>query len=903
MSLVATLIKRRTFLTRMVLGWLASTSSTKIGAGLALAKSQLASKPQRNGVVFYVAPSGNNAWSGNQSTPNPTKTDGPFATLQRARDAIRELKRQQGDMLKQPVTVFVRAGTYFLDQPLLLQPEDSGTSECPVIFAAYPNENPLISGGKRITNWQKLDGNRWVAQLPEAKAGKWNFRLLRTNNEWAIRARYPKFEPKQPLTGGWLYAKWYGKPWEKGTFNTGVILNNVGDQLEWRLLIPAAGDYKVWVRYSHNLEASRDERATMRVGKSQPVRLNNLPSTGGKYQWTQAATVRLVAGEQALVWENSKDGTFDLDAFCLTDDSDWNPETSISIVSGWGKYELQSPKAGHHLLIVQAEACEKAVGKEVKVSKPDLPGVYDRILIDPETFPRFQNWDGAEVHIFPASGWLNTIVKVNGVDKEHHTLLVDCEQHIRPGNRFFIANVREALDSPGEWYLDQKAGELIYWPTQPDFPHVEVVAPTMDRLVVLQGDAQTGRFVEHIHFRGFSFTDTDYTLFDSIPDSLRSYLREEKEPPAQFRHPNTISNGYFTPADAAMWLIAARQCGVSDCNFLHLGGYAVRLEQRSSQNEMSRNTMAQLGQGGVVLLGSTDTQPFNNLIADNDIHDCGQIYKHVAGVYLTTGSDNRIVHNRIHGLPRYGISLKSYNHGNYSHNNIVEFNEIVNTNQETHDTGAIESYAPERKNSGNIIRFNLIRKAVGMSTNSEGEIMTPYNSAGIFLDSGSSGLTISGNIIVGPDIRVAVVLSNGKDNIFENNIFVNSVQHQIGLLQLDDYMKGNVFRHNIVVFDNPKADLWKSWAREWKRAPLAECDFNLYWHTGGLDLAQTEQVITPEGNFAKWQAAGFDRNSLIADPRFSNLAKGNFQLKPDSPAFQLGFKPIPIKRIATGSSL
>ncbi len=67
-------------------------------------------------IQFYVAPGGNDAWSGKTAAREGGRTNGPFATLLRARDAIRELKRSQGGVLRQPVTVMVRGGTYFLRQ-------------------------------------------------------------------------------------------------------------------------------------------------------------------------------------------------------------------------------------------------------------------------------------------------------------------------------------------------------------------------------------------------------------------------------------------------------------------------------------------------------------------------------------------------------------------------------------------------------------------------------------------------------------------------------------------------------------------------------------------------------------------------------------------------------------------
>src|SRR4029077_268850 len=60
--------------------------------------------------------------------------------------------------------VLVREGTYFLNEPLKLGHDDSGSAESPVIYAAYPGETPVISGGRPITDW-KVSGGRWTATL------------------------------------------------------------------------------------------------------------------------------------------------------------------------------------------------------------------------------------------------------------------------------------------------------------------------------------------------------------------------------------------------------------------------------------------------------------------------------------------------------------------------------------------------------------------------------------------------------------------------------------------------------------------------------------------------------------------------------------------------------------------
>jgi len=49
--------------------------------------------------------------------------------------------------------------------------------------------------------------------------------------------------------------------------------------------------------------------------------------------------------------------------------------------------------------------------------------------------------------------------------------------------------------------------------------------------------------------------------------------------------------------------------------------------------------------------------------------------------------------------------------------------------------------------------------------------------------------------------------------------------------------------------------------------------------------------------FAWWRSQGYDTHSIIADPLFVDVQNDDFRLKPESPAFKLGFKPIPQERI------
>ena len=155
------------------------------------------------GFRFYVA-----SWG---SDENPGTRDKPFATLKQARDAIRELKKKRGS-LKKPVTVIVREGTYYLNEPLVFEPEDSGTARAPITYKAYPGELVTISGGRKLKcKWKPYKNKIMMSELPEAKNGKLYFTQLFINGKRQIRARYPNYDPKNPLVHGKGYINAAGR--------------------------------------------------------------------------------------------------------------------------------------------------------------------------------------------------------------------------------------------------------------------------------------------------------------------------------------------------------------------------------------------------------------------------------------------------------------------------------------------------------------------------------------------------------------------------------------------------------------------------------------------------------------------------------------------------------------------
>ena len=115
---------------------------------------------------FFVSVEGSDSWSGTLAAANAQSNDGPFATLERARDAVRNFKEKTTS----DIEVLVREGTYYLRDTVVFGVKDSGKDEFSVTYAAYPDEKPVFSSGWEITGWKTVGGE--VPGLPEEAIGK-----------------------------------------------------------------------------------------------------------------------------------------------------------------------------------------------------------------------------------------------------------------------------------------------------------------------------------------------------------------------------------------------------------------------------------------------------------------------------------------------------------------------------------------------------------------------------------------------------------------------------------------------------------------------------------------------------------------------------------------------------------
>jgi hypothetical protein len=105
---------------------------------------------------YFVAPNGNDSWSGRLAVPNAGRTDGPFATLEHARDAVRAARQEAGTKGVGAATVQLRGGTYRVTRTFTLESRDGGTTAAPTVYRAYRNEEVRLVGGQEVAGWQPV---------------------------------------------------------------------------------------------------------------------------------------------------------------------------------------------------------------------------------------------------------------------------------------------------------------------------------------------------------------------------------------------------------------------------------------------------------------------------------------------------------------------------------------------------------------------------------------------------------------------------------------------------------------------------------------------------------------------------------------------------------------------------
>jgi parallel beta-helix repeat protein len=471
----------------------------------------------------------------------------------------------------------------------------------------------------------------------------------------------------------------------------------------------------------------------------------------------------------------------------------------------------------------------------------DIPGEDKRTLqVRPQDWRSWAKPEQLEVFVFPRYNWWNSRVRVQSVDATARkvTLSGDCAYAIRHGDRYFIQNALEELDTPGEWYADPTEKTLYFWPPAGTVPEdaTPVVAQTLLKIEAGAHD---------LVWSGFIMEASDSNAV-RLNDTARCVLKKN-------------------------WIRAVADWSASGISVT--GG---------SNNLLDHNRLEQIGGTAISLSGGdipTLTEA-NNTAQNNEISEFGIFFKQGVGIALS-GVGNRALHNHIHHGPRFGV-LHSGNR------NEISFNHIHDVCLETEDTGAIYSGGRDWITPrGTKIAYNFIHDVPGFSMH-DGHAVTPNFAWGIYLDDNSGGADVFGNIIARCG-RGGMHGHGARDCVVQNNIFFGNKDWQVdfhGWTILQDYwprhmptmtkgyeavaqlpawknmrgmdippkdvplpdgltMRGNRFEKNIVVSDKAETPVLSI-----LRVPFSHnvFDSNLYWTPGGVVRTGFQTAGPDEGD-------------------------------------------------------
>jgi len=478
-----------------------------------------------------------------------------------------------------------------------------------------------------------------------------------------------------------------------------------------------------------------------------------------------------------------------------------------------------------------------------------------------------------DVEIVGITRWLDNRLPIEKVSAQTRTVTFDRPSLFallsgsEPGP-YWVENVFEALDTPGQWYLDHPRGVLYYLPRPgEEMPSAEIIAPRLTRVVRVVGRA--GAPVHDLRFEGLIFAHTEW------------------QPPADYA--SSLQAGIEVPG--AVLFDYAERCAVTDGGIEHIGNYGVEVNVGCADIEIARNQITDIGAGAIRIghFFSWETDGAGRLterglqrkaampqgphsqritVADNEIAHCGRFTPEAVGVFVGDNANNKVIHNHIYDLFYSGISVGSVQDfgPSQARGNIIEYNHVHDIGQGMLSdlAGIYTCSTPDSR-----IAYNVVHDVVRRE----------YGGWGIYTDEGSHDTLIQKNLVYRCQDGALFAHHNHSITV-ENNIFAFNRTAQverggIGGFELTCERNLIYYLEGKAVGDYGSAHCGRD---------VCAFDRNLYWNASG------KPVLFANKSFSEWQAVGQDKDSLIADPLFVDPAHGDFTLRPGSLAAQIGYE-------------
>lgn len=468
---------------------------------------------------------------------------------------------------------------------------------------------------------------------------------------------------------------------------------------------------------------------------------------------------------------------------------------------------------------------------DVRGTKGDAVGKF---IYEGDRPKRWTNEQEVWLHGYWFWDWADERQQVESIDTEKRIITLAKPYHrygYRKGQWYYAFNLLAELDSPGEWYLDRKAGVLYFWPPAA-IEKNEAVVSVLDTFIIAKN-------ASHVNIRGMTLEACRGTAI-------------------------TISQG-----DSVR---------IVDCAIRNVGSWAVRAVGGVAHG-VSGCDISFAGNGGVYLDGGDRKalKPGDMFADNNHIHDYGRWNRMYQQAVSLHGVGNRAAHNLIHDAPHEAIEFLGNDH-------VIEFNEIHHVCTEANDAGAIYSGC-DWTMRGTIIRHNYLHHITGYRDR---------GCMGVYLDDMICGTKIVGNIFY--KVTSAAFIGGGRDNVVENNIFVDCkpAVHVDG--RALGWAKGSIktdLKPRLLQMpyqEPPWSDRYPELVNILDDEPAAP-RHNQISH----NICVGGEWVDIEKGFDKLQ--DIHDNLIGEDAGLVAPEKGDFRLKDGSPALKAGFKPIPFDKI------
>lgn len=429
--------------------------------------------------------------------------------------------------------------------------------------------------------------------------------------------------------------------------------------------------------------------------------------------------------------------------------------------------------------------------------------------------------------------------------------------------RYYIENLPQSFNAPGEWYLDRGTKTVYYIPLEGQTEdNIEAFAPDVDKIITIRGSQEYP--IQNVRLKNLD-------IMVSRGDYSSNGLASDEQS--------------VNKAHAAVEIENASYCSVEDCKVTMVGVHGIAVLKNTHDIRIENSELTQLGAGGVKIFGvgySEDEAEQKKYTHNITVRGCkishgGKRYAAGCGILANFVNSCEFSDNEICHFDYTGISCGwdwGYHEAN-TNQNIIKGNHIHHIGMgKLSDMGGIYLLG---KQKGTVVANNHIHD------------ITPahYGGWGIYTDEGSSYITVENNVVYRAKSN-CYHQHYGSCNVVRNNIFAFAGDAVLNVTRDENHF-GILFTGNLLVTDGETVFPEATPRRLANPSILSEGNF--VWDISG----KAPYFTKLDGKYyslEEWQSiTGLDGYTVAIDPLL-DVENDKYELAENSPLWAMGFERI-----------